>query len=139
MPTSHRNESAVVIFTCKSFVIFHRLNFYMNTRVNYTNKNIERTTLAMLQCCWDGLTQQLSDKPQNRNYKRVRAARVTYSRLSYDTNSRYLINFLGWVHLCGRRAKQRAVNMYTNIKKLASHFLETISMTGKIGHSQRLA
>ena len=41
---------------------------------------------------WDGLTQQLSEKLQNR------AIRVI-SKSSYDTSSRFLLNSLGWDNL----------------------------------------
>ena len=46
---------------------------------------------------WDGLTQQLSEKLQNR----------AITKSSYDTSSRYLLNSLGWVNFSIRRAKQK--------------------------------
>ena len=49
---------------------------------------------------WDGLTQQLSEKLQNR------AIRVI-TKSSYDTSSRFLLNSLGWDNLSVRRAKQK--------------------------------
>ena len=48
-----------------------------------------------------GLTQQLSEKLQNR------AIRVI-TKSSYDTSSRFLLNSLGWDNLSVRRAKQKA-------------------------------
>ena len=50
---------------------------------------------------WDGLTQKLSEKLQNR------AIRVI-TKSSYDTGSRFLLNSLGWENLSVRRAKQKA-------------------------------
>ena len=49
-----------------------------------------------------GLTQQLSEKLQNR------AIRVI-TKSSYDTSSRFLLNSLGWDNLSVRRAKKRLI------------------------------
>ena len=68
---------------------------------------------------WDGVTQQLSEKlqkPQNR------AIRVI-TKSSYDTNSRYLLNSLGWDNLSVRRAKQKANLIYKFINYLAPAYL----------------
>ena len=65
---------------------------------------------------WDGLTQQLSEKLQNR------AMRVI-TKSSYDISSRFLLNLLGWDKLSVRRAKQKANLMYKCIKNLAPAYL----------------
>ena len=65
---------------------------------------------------WDGLTQQLSEKLQNR------AIRVI-TKFSYDTRSRFLLNLLGWDNLSVRRAKQKANLMYKCINNLAPAYL----------------
>ena len=65
---------------------------------------------------WDGLTQQLSEKLQNR------AIRVI-SKSSYDTSSRFLLNSLGWDNLSVRRAKQKANLMYKCINNLTPAYL----------------
>jgi len=59
----------------------------------------------------DGLTQQLSEKHQNR------AVRVI-TKSSYDTSSRFLLHLLGWDNLAVRRAKQKANLMYKCINNL---------------------
>ena len=59
----------------------------------------------------DGLTQQLSEKHQNR------AVRVI-TKSSYDTSSRFLLHLLGWDNLSVRRAKQKANLMYKCINNL---------------------
>ena len=65
---------------------------------------------------WDGLTQQLSEKLQNR------AIRVI-TKSSYDTSSRFLLNLLGWDNLSVRGAKQKANLMYKCINNLAPAYL----------------
>ena len=65
---------------------------------------------------WDGLTQQLSEKLQNR------AIRVI-TKSSYDTSSRFLLTSLGWDNLLVRRAQQKANLMYKYINNLASGYL----------------
>ena len=65
---------------------------------------------------WNGLTQKLSEKLQNR------AIRVI-TKSSYDTSARSLLNSLGWDNLSLRRAKQKANLMYKCINNLAPAYL----------------
>ena len=65
---------------------------------------------------WDGLTQQLSEKIQKFQNRAIRV--ITKS--SYDTSSRFLLNWLG---LSDRRAKQKANLMYKWINNLAPSYL----------------
>ena len=65
---------------------------------------------------WDGLTQQLSEKLQKLQNRAIRV--ITKS--SYDTSSRFLLNWLG---LSDRRAKQKANLMYKCINNLAPAYL----------------
>ena len=65
---------------------------------------------------WDGFTQQLSEKVQNR------AIRVI-TKSGYDTSSRFLLNSLGWDNLSVRRVKQKANLMYKCINNLVSAYL----------------
>ena len=68
---------------------------------------------------WDGLSQQLSEKLQK---LQNRAARVI-TKLSYNTNSSYLLNSLSWDNLSVRRTKQKANLMYKCVNKLAPNYL----------------
>ena len=65
---------------------------------------------------WDGFTQQLSEKLQNR------AIRVI-TKSSYDTSARFLLNLLGWDNLSVRKVKQNANLTYKCINNLAPAYL----------------
>ena len=65
------------------------------------------------------LSQQLSEKLQK---LQNRAARVI-TKSSYNTNSNYLLNSLGWDNLSVRRTKQKANLMYKCVNKLAPNYL----------------
>ena len=79
----------------KPFVLMH-------TAIKYTKVLSSHTLIIAV---WDGLTQQLSEK--------------LITKSSYDTSSRFLLNFLGWDNLSVRRAKQKANLMYKCINNLA--------------------
>ena len=78
---------------------------------------------------WDGLTQQLSEKLQNR------AIRVI-TKSSYDTSSRFLLNSLGWGNLSVRRAKQKANLMYSGAL-LWNNLPEEIRTSNSLGFFKR--
>ena len=71
---------------------------------------------------WDGLSQQLSEKLQKLQKLQNRADRVI-TKSSYNTNSSYLLNSLGWDNLSVRRTKQKANLMYKFVNKLAPNYL----------------
>ena len=68
---------------------------------------------------WDGLSQQLSEKLQK---LQNRAARVI-TKSSYNTNSSYLLNSLGWDNLSVTRTKQKANFMCKYVNKPAPVYL----------------
>ena len=65
---------------------------------------------------WDGLTQQLSEKLQKLQNRAI-------TKSTPDTNSRFLLNSLGWDNLSLRRAKQKANLMYKCINNLTPAYL----------------
>ena len=67
----------------------------------------------------DGLSQELIEKLQK---LQNRAARVI-TKSSFDTNSSYLLNSLGWDRWSIRRAKKRANLMYKCVNELAPDYL----------------
>ena len=56
----------------------------------------------------DGFTQQLSEKLQKLQNRAIK----DNTKSSYDINSRFLLNSLGWDNLSVRRAKQKANLIY---------------------------
>jgi len=68
---------------------------------------------------WDGLSQQLSDKLQELHNRTVRVI----TKPSFDTSSRYVLNWLGWDNLSIRRTKQKANLMYKCTNNLAAAYL----------------
>ena len=66
---------------------------------------------------WDGLTRQFTEKLQKLQNSAIRV--ITKSSASYDTSSRFLLDFLGWDNLSVRRAKQKANLMSKCINNLA--------------------
>ena len=88
----------------------------MHTAIIKICKGIIEPHFDYCSAVWNGLTQQLSGKLQKLQKRAVRV--ITKS--SYDTSSRFLLNWLG---LSDRRAKQKANLMYKCINNLAPSYL----------------
>ena len=81
---------------------------------------------------WDSLSRHLSDKLQK---LQSRAARVI-TKSTYDINSVYLLNSLGWDNLSISGAKQKASLMYKCTNKLENFELWSLRCQGETIPSQ---